>query len=766
MNRINLFCFKTAIVIFVISLTSYCFATTYYVSPTGDDTINNGTSELTPWKTLDKINTYGNSPGFNPGDIIKFEGGKTFEVSTPVFGSSLFIPRSGESGSPIIYTSYGGSRATIKTDAIGIFCASREYIEIRSLNIRSNYDPFNQGSTSMFDNIGIYFLMTKFRTNVNASMHGIVIDSCGISRFVNTAISFIYSDSDRTHSGGYEDILISNSRIDSIGHFGIQFRWFRNTLYSFANYPHNDIIIRNCTISRIPGFYSCDIGPYTGVGILLIDVDTALVERNTVFSCGGVGCTEKEEFGGADGIELSQCQRVIFQYNEVYDQGTAVTSDGSGMHFGDGVQNSIMQYNYTHDNEGPGLNLVCGGTGYPLENRDNTIRYNICAKNGKAGGHTAGEIQVGGHDPKITQNIKIYNNTLYSVKYDGYSESVLMLFRRLDSIFFHNNILICADTTVALISHHPVGGNYTNIFIQGNVYWSTSQRFKFRDDHSYYYTYTDWQTAFGHEKIGGVNVGFTEDPKLVNPGNGGNINDAYLLHTMTAYKTQPGSIIVENGLDLTVSPFNLDPGDVDFYGTAIPNASEYDIGSYEDTSRYVTVDLRVLYQGFYSQTTDKQIGDTCILYLASSGSPYAFLSSHKKYVDTSGFATLIFDTSLLPEDGDLYLVVTHRNSIQTWSKLPMELNLPSSRVSYDFTTDSTKAYGDNLKRKGNRFCIYSGDVNQDEFVDATDVTLVYNDYINYIEGYVATDLNGDQFVDVWDYQIVTANNSSVEVIKP
>jgi len=74
----------------------------YYVSSTGNDS-NDGLSELTPWQTLDKIN----SATFSAGDNILLKRGDTF------YGS-LVIDQSGSLGNPITLGAYGiGENPTI-----------------------------------------------------------------------------------------------------------------------------------------------------------------------------------------------------------------------------------------------------------------------------------------------------------------------------------------------------------------------------------------------------------------------------------------------------------------------------------------------------------------------------------------------------------------------------------------------------------------------------------------------------------------------------
>ena len=66
-----------------------------------------------------------------------------------------------------------------------------------------------------------------------------------------------------------------------------------------------------------------------------------------------------------------------------------------------------------------------------------------------------------------------------------------------------------------------------------------------------------------------------------------------------------------------------------------------------------------------------------------------------------------------------------------------------------------------------KFAVFSGDVNQDEFVDLSDITIVFNDANNCVSGYVASDLTGDEFVDLTDLTIAFNNaNAFVGVVKP
>jgi hypothetical protein len=117
--------------------------------------------------------------------------------------------------------------------------------------------------------------------------------------------------------------------------------------------------------------------------------------------------------------------------------------------------------------------------------------------------------------------------------------------------------------------------------------------------------------------------------------------------------------------------------------------------------------------------------------------------------------------------GTYYIQISHRNSIETWSKSGGESMTRGVLKIYDFTNAAAQAYGSNLILKGIRYCIFSGDVNQDGTIDASDLSETDNASFNSLSGYVRTDVTGDNFVDAADVSIVDNNAfSSVSIIRP
>lgn len=176
-----------------------------------------------------------------------------------------------------------------------------------------------------------------------------------------------------------------------------------------------------------------------------------------------------------------------------------------------------------------------------------------------------------------------------------------------------------------------------------------------------------------------------------------------------------------------------------------------------------TLSLNCLMQGFYNPGSNSMSPDTVSVYLRNSSSPYQEIDFAKARINSSGNAVLTYTNinSSIP----YYIQVKHRNSIETWSAVPQ--SFVNTILLYDFTTSSSKAFGNNLFLKGSEYCFYGGDVNQDGSVDLTDNTMIDNDSYNYVSGYANTDLTGDNSVDLTDAAIADNNAFNfVSVIKP
>jgi hypothetical protein len=175
----------------------------------------------------------------------------------------------------------------------------------------------------------------------------------------------------------------------------------------------------------------------------------------------------------------------------------------------------------------------------------------------------------------------------------------------------------------------------------------------------------------------------------------------------------------------------------------------------------LALNLKLLFEGFWNGTS--QTSDTVKVYLASSTAPYSYVDSSLMVLSTTGTGTCNFTKS---PNGSYYIVITHRNHLETWSSLPQTFST-TAPVNYDFSTAVSQAYGDNMKLTNGAWCLYAGDIYKDGFIDLLDMIPIDNDAYNYVTGWVVTDLNGDMFVDLLDMIFVDNNSYNyVGVAKP
>jgi hypothetical protein len=146
--------------------------------------------------------------------------------------------------------------------------------------------------------------------------------------------------------------------------------------------------------------------------------------------------------------------------------------------------------------------------------------------------------------------------------------------------------------------------------------------------------------------------------------------------------------------------------------------------------------------------------------LHNATAPYALVGGpYTVNVSTGGSATLTVPASL---GASYYIVVKHRNSVETWNSAPVSFS--GASMSYNFSTSASQAYGNNLKLISGKYVIYSGDIDQDGLIDSGDMIPLDNDAAAFLSGYVTSDLNGDGIVDSGD-MILLDNNGAMFIAK-
>ena len=182
------------------------------------------------------------------------------------------------------------------------------------------------------------------------------------------------------------------------------------------------------------------------------------------------------------------------------------------------------------------------------------------------------------------------------------------------------------------------------------------------------------------------------------------------------------------------------------------------IQGYMDLFAATPAMVPVLSNQFVIGATGTEV-DTITVTLYDSASTATIIESQKAVLSTSGIATATF-TAALP--GTSYWIgITHRNALETWSAAPV---LCSATTNYNFTTGLSQAWSIGLdpmvEVATGTYAMWTGDLNQDDFIDATDFTIFdLDNAAGLLFDYYSTDMNGDGFVDASDY--ITYDASSL-----
>lgn len=261
---------------------------------------------------------------------------------------------------------------------------------------------------------------------------------------------------------------------------------------------------------------------------------------------------------------------------------------------------------------------------------------------------------------------------------------------------------------------------------------------------------------------------------------GTGVTSGTVISTTTG--TKVCRVRLTNSVDFGADPFDYDwsynvmpyhtvvsafiPAITPFVNTSITNINSH--------SR--SENLVVFLEGLYSAATGNRkaqdvagdhfagpVADEITIELASPTFPYSSVyTSENVMLYGNGKASFSFPAEL---NGSYYIVVKHRNSIETWSSVPV--SFAGGSINYDFTSSATQAFGSNMIQIGSVFAIYGGDVTQDNIVDGSDMAAVDNSSTSVSTGYLADDVNGDGIVDGSDMAVIDNNSTSViSTIKP
>jgi len=530
---------------------------TYYISPSGNDS-HSGTSAQRPWWTIDKVNAI----DLNPGDKVLFQAGHDYPGNLLLTAEDAGTPKQ-----PVVIGSYGSGCARIKAgDGSGVTVRNTGGVVVENLIVMGDDYRTNVGSgikivNELPNNQKLHYIRVH---NVEASGFGRRKSSKGFQQPNGCGI-FMGGDASDKSKSGYNDVRITNCVTFQNEYYGILTTgYWQDDPDTYAN---SNVYVGYCKMYDNPGDPEF-LKSHSGSGIRMGDVDGGMIEYCEAYNNG----YDSGPGPGPVGIWAVVSNNVIIQYCESHHNRTGGLRDGGGFDFDGGTTNSIMQYNYSHYNDGPGY-LICSYKDAPHSYNYNIVRYNISVNDGQKR-QPFGGVLLWTANPKDNpiHNIQIYGNTIYSS-----IRSAIFFGRK--GIY---NTKVCNNLFITANNQKLVEGNLDKSMatFAGNAYWAVDGKYNIAG----YKSLEDWRKATGQEMLNGKPVGLVVDPKLMDMGKSITIGDPTKLHTLAAYRLQKNSPLIDAGLDLR-SLFGIDPGKRDFYGTSIPQGKAYDVGAHEIISK-------------------------------------------------------------------------------------------------------------------------------------------------------------------------------------
>lgn len=491
-------------VIVLFGMSAPGLGTDYHVSPSGDD---NASGELTnPWRSVERAN----AASLKPGDRLLFEAGHSYP------GTLTFDEHdSGVESRHVVVSSYGEGRATIDGKAgSGIIADGCDYLKIENINgTGAGRKNGNSGS-------GIHVRNATGATIAQVEVQG--FRHCGVL------------------AEGVRDCLVDGVYAHNNGSSGIQVG--DDELWS------ENVRIVRCIAANNPGDPQ-NLTNHSGNGIVV-----GYVRGCTIEYCEAMnnGWDMPRQGNGPVGIWAWNADRITIQHCISHDNKSS-SDDGGGFDLDGGVTNSIMQYNLSYGNDGPGY-LLCMFP-YALPWKNNVVRYNISQNDGKPGQHAGIRI----YWLEGMSDAEIYNNTVYNE--DGsamgfYGDSM-------PGMRFRNNIFVSGGPSIE--------GDIHEARFEGNLYWRLKGAPFVQDGHA---SLEAWSAATGQECVDNTIVGIWADPQLVRPGMA-SLADVEALTSLGEYKLKGDTPCIGAGLIVE------DNGGRDFWGSPLPADAKPCIGAYE-----------------------------------------------------------------------------------------------------------------------------------------------------------------------------------------
>ncbi|MEV4167608.1 discoidin domain-containing protein [Nonomuraea dietziae] len=519
--------------------------TTYYVDAESGDDSASGTGEASAWKSLARAGRL----TLGPGDRLLFRAGQRWSGQLTVQGA-------GQPGRPALVGSYGtGARPVI--DGQGRFDAAMRVSNVHDFVVDGLEVTNHSADISVYrSGVNLFAKDAGRLENVtlrNLNIHGVN----GQGGHSVAAAGLLISIRGNQVPTYFHNLVVEKNEISDIGSYGI-IMWStwsrRNGMTSL--YPVETGIQDSEVVTWTPStgvrIRDNHIHDVTGGGITPMHTKGAVIEGNKVERAVR-GRTKTT--GGNVGIWWQGNDDIVVQHNEVSHTGfNGPGSDGHGFDNDADNNRSLIQYNYSHDNDG-GFFLAVSFAAAPT--RDTVVRYNISRNDGyeSMAASTA------------TTNTHFHNNTIYATTrvvevappFSGAGkyplERIVRLYNNAAGVTVRNNVFVNLQ-----------GAGFDNkngIVYDHNLYWGTAQ-----------------------PPTGNDHAAITADPRLAAPGQ----------EAPDSYRPLEGSPVFNGGVSVDA--------DRDYAGVAVPDGAP-DLGAFQRDLAPAEVSSSLVPKGHLDRVADR-----------------------------------------------------------------------------------------------------------------------------------------------------------------
>lgn len=541
---------RSRVGLLALALAASCCATTanavtYYIDALAGSDSAAGTSTTSAWQTLTKVN----ATTFSAGDQILLHTGQSWSGQLHPLGS-------GTATAPIVISNYGGGVKPIinggsLSSGGAVYLYNQGGWTIDGLEVVNDSGIPNIGTVSAgplgggtgINRSGIFVdnesagvlsgitIQNNYVHDVNGcfACSGDDPHANGGIIVVDDASNVAFSDALAIGNESYNNVQILNNTVSNVGREGIVF-WDNSAGLSY-------LVLAPAALSNNIKIQGNGVYNVDGDGITISGAQNSLIDHNIVGVAGLVTLANSTQ-ASSGGIWAMKTIGVTMQYNEVYGVLSAAGVDGQAFDNDFYSDNTIVQYNYSHDNQG-GFMLM---EGQPILGGTNlTVRYNLSVNDAYSGVKGVFTSEYG-----TVGTVNIYNNTIYIAaglpSNPIFCDGCYPYFVNANIWKFDNNIIANFGT-----------GNYTN---PAGPYVAVSNNLFFGNHPS-------GEPADAHKII--------SDPLFVSPSS----TASYGTGSVSGYQVGPGSPAIGAGAVISNN------GGLDYFGRTVSPTAAPTIGFYE-----------------------------------------------------------------------------------------------------------------------------------------------------------------------------------------